>query len=168
MKIQTREQTLAKLTAAFDECERLVGETTGPGTLFEHVLTLDHKSDVNSELVRHDPALLVEISDHLETGNEEAARELIQLGLMKLASVDPDLFEKPMLWQELYRLVCEVEGGDVIDEKTNRRLPFDGKIGKPRDDHRFYACRDYMDTTQRRRRQYELRKMAKAKAKKKG
>ena len=126
----------------------------------------DHIADVAATLADANPALVCEAVALVRRGDYDDAFTAVSMALAVLKVEDPPLFLRTPAWRDLYRLTCEVEGGEMIDPKTNLRAPFNGKIGKAQDDFRFYEVRDRMDEMQRRRRWYELTHKAAAKKKK--
>lgn len=135
-------------------------------TQFE-LIHVDHIADIAATLANANAALVGEVAALASRGDYDDAYAAVSMALTVLKAEDTPLFERTPFWRDLYRLTCEVEGGEMIDPKTNLRAPFNGMIGKAQDDHRFYEARDRMDETQRRRRWYELthRKLSRKKAK---
>lgn len=163
MKITDPVKTRASLIAAYDAIEVLAVSVTGPNTLWPEVVERAHVNDIVSELVRRDPSMVVEVMLHLETGNDDAAREMVQVALMGLSATDPALFTPTMDREELYKLWLSVEGGLHPVTQQSGRIGF---TTSKMDDWRYAECMN-AGQVERRRKAYELAHAAKVKAREK-
>lgn len=111
----------------------------------------DHVGDVTATLARLEPRLVEDVARYVAEGNDAAAFEAVSMSLHILAKTDAHIMRRAPLWQDLYALVCEVEGHPSHSGGSDN-----GAIGRRSEDHRYFWIKDRMFDDERRRRQYAL------------
>lgn len=111
----------------------------------------DHVGDVTATLARLEPRLVEDAARYVAEGNDAAAFTAVSMSLHILAKADAHIMRRAPLWQDLYALLCEVEGHPSHSGGSDN-----GVIGRRSDDHRYFWVKDRTDDIERRRWQYAL------------